>query len=202
MCLVSDIFVQADSLTSVQWSWKREPGSDVELREMQELMEIIRYVSLNKCINDWRWEGDTTGCFTVAAVRRWLVENNAEGGDIVLDWYKWIPDKCNIFMWRALLDRLPTKTTLSRTDIHMENTLCAFCEDGEETVVHVFTGCGFSMGVWDAILRWCGIPNFFAFSLKYVMDMPKINGLSPVRKEIIRGEVSYNLLLEDLESKK
>ncbi|XP_076919810.1 uncharacterized protein LOC143580751 [Bidens hawaiensis] len=189
MCLVSDILIRSDFGPSMNWSWKKEPTSKAELEEFEELSEFISQVLLNMGVDEWRWEGDANGCFSVAGVRGWLSKINVGSSDYVLDWCKWVPDKCNIFMWRALLDRLPTKTALSRRNIDIGNTQCIFCDESEETVDHVFTGCGFSMTVWEGILRWCSLPNFFVFSLKDVIEMHRMDGLSPLRKEIIRGVV-------------
>ncbi|KAM0031085.1 putative reverse transcriptase zinc-binding domain-containing protein [Helianthus debilis subsp. tardiflorus] len=183
MRMVSDILTWEDMITSVNWSWKKDPESEIELKELDELMEVIRHVSLIKCVDDWRWNGDVNRCFSVDAIRRWLSGKNVDDGDVVL------PDKCNIFMWRALLDHLPTKLALRRRNIHEDNALCVLCEDGEESVDHLFTGCGIFMGVWEGILRWCGLPNFFASSLKDVVEIHNMDGLSNLRKEIVRGAV-------------
>ncbi|MFS7941805.1 hypothetical protein Hanom_Chr06g00480691 [Helianthus anomalus] len=44
-------------------------------------------------------------------------------------------------------------------------------------------------GVWDSVSKWCGIPNCFAFSLKDVMELHKVHGMSTLHKEIVRGVV-------------
>ncbi|XP_076898219.1 uncharacterized protein LOC143551729 [Bidens hawaiensis] len=119
-------------------------------------------------------DGDKKGWFLVAVVRRWLTGTNVDNGDVVFEW--------------SLLDRLPTKSTLRRKNIHSDNALCVLCEDGEESVDHMFTGCGFSIGVWECILRRRGLPMFFfAFSLKDLMEIHNMYGLSTFQKDIVRG---------------
>ncbi|KAJ0752067.1 putative reverse transcriptase zinc-binding domain-containing protein [Helianthus annuus] len=189
MCMVSNILTREDMITSVNWSWKKDPESEIELKESDELMEVIRHVSLIKCVDDWRWNGDVNRCFSVDAIRRWLSGKNVDNGDVVFEWCKWLPDKCNIFMWRALLDRLTTKLALRRRNIHADNALCVLCEDGEELVDHLFTGCGIYGGVGRHIKVVWSTQFFFASSLKDVVEIHNTDGLSNLRKEIVRGAV-------------
>ncbi|KAJ0545158.1 putative reverse transcriptase zinc-binding domain-containing protein [Helianthus annuus] len=54
---------------------------------------------------------------------------------------KWVPSKCNIFLWRANLDRIPTRQALAKRNIWLESEVCAFCGEATESVDHIFTGC-------------------------------------------------------------
>ncbi|XP_022004448.1 uncharacterized protein LOC110902012 [Helianthus annuus] len=87
------------------------------------------------------------------------------------------------------MDRISTKVALTKRNIFTEDIRCVLCEEGEETVDHVFSGCGFSTGVWDIVSKWCGIPNYFTFSLKDVMELHNVQGISTTHKEIVRGVI-------------
>ena len=56
-------------------------------------------------------------------------------------WCKWIPNKCNIFMWRANMDMIPTLHALRRRNIYVGEGMCVFCGEAEETSDHLFFAC-------------------------------------------------------------
>ncbi|XP_022030235.2 uncharacterized protein LOC110931133 [Helianthus annuus] len=140
----------------------------------------------------WRWDDDPGGSFSAVAVRKWLAASCPGVSNPKLDWCKWVPIKCNIFMWRLMLNMLkwiPTKLALLRRNINDENTTCVLCGDGEDEGDHIFTGYAFSMSMWNDVLRWLGLPNYFAFSVSDILDIHKVDGLSATRKHIIKGMV-------------
>ncbi|XP_021994946.1 uncharacterized protein LOC110891548 [Helianthus annuus] len=102
-------------------------------------------------------------------------------------WSKWVPNKCNIFMWRAFIDRLPTKMSLLRRNILVDNQACVWCESSDETVEHILTGCGISTGVWNAITSWCRILGSFIFHVKDLVNLHDYSGASGNRKFVIHG---------------
>ncbi|XP_076927656.1 uncharacterized protein LOC143591291 [Bidens hawaiensis] len=150
---------------------------------------MLKQVAIKKSADSCSWDGDPGGFFSAAAVRGWLAGRRLSNIELAIEWCKWIPDKCNIFMWRALLDHLPTKAALRRRNTNTDNSVCVFCNDGEETVDHIFMACGFATGAWEGVLRWCGLPNFFVFSVKDLMELHKSKGILLVKKEILKGMV-------------
>ena len=52
-----------------------------------------------------------------------------------------MPIKINIFIWRAIQRRLPTKVNLIRRGVKIDNSLCKWCNRVEETEDHIFLGC-------------------------------------------------------------
>ncbi|XP_021971086.1 uncharacterized protein LOC110866041 [Helianthus annuus] len=106
-------------------------------------------------------------------------------------WSKWVPSKCNIFMWRAILDRLPSKRALRRRNIVVEDPMSSFCGEVEETMDHLFTACTLASNVWHAISTWCKIPEIFAFS---VFDLSKIHKHARVSR-VFKAEVVKGLIV-------
>ncbi|KAM0016914.1 putative reverse transcriptase zinc-binding domain-containing protein [Helianthus debilis subsp. tardiflorus] len=170
------------------WSWQQPPSSASEVESLQQVLDLLQVRLLQQVDDCWRWEGDPNGIFSVAAVRSWLTAVNMPTSGASFDWCKWVPSKCNIFMWRVVMNRIPTKQALSRRNIFVEDNLCVLCEDGEETVEHLFSACGVSTKAWEGIARWCGIPSFI-FSLADLMELHKLETLSNPLKEIIKGVV-------------
>jgi len=59
--------------------------------------------------------------------------------------------------WRVLLDRIPTRVSLSRKGLMMESTLCAMCLHKEESCQHIFLECKYTQRVWSLCFKWIGI---------------------------------------------
>jgi len=52
-----------------------------------------------------------------------------------------IPPSIAVCLWRLVLDRLPTKSKLSRRGAIVSNLACPMCLKGEETSQHLFFTC-------------------------------------------------------------
>lgn len=148
---------------------------------------MLDQVRLRTGPDTWRWLGIRSESFSVAAVKRIIIQEAVTNREVVFKWVKWVPSKCNIFMWRAILDCLPTKEALQRRNIMVDDQVCSFCGELEETVDHIFTECRLAGGVWQALSNWWHIPPIFAFSVRDLMEIHKHAGVSSVKGEVIRG---------------
>nr|XP_009766185.1 PREDICTED: uncharacterized protein LOC104217597 [Nicotiana sylvestris] len=62
-----------------------------------------------------------------------------------------------IFILRlAILERLAIKERLARWGVNIETT-CALCQQGIETVQHLFFECEMTGTIWQQLLHWQGI---------------------------------------------
>lgn len=61
-----------------------------------------------------------------------LINKRDYSSRFVLEWSKWVPLKCNIFMWRAEVDRIPSLVVLDRRTIQVENQICSQCDSRVE----------------------------------------------------------------------
>ena len=52
-----------------------------------------------------------------------------------------MPRKVNIFIWRLMLDRIPTRNAIKRRGMEIENVLCPICNVEEENLMHLFGRC-------------------------------------------------------------
>ncbi|GKF38225.1 RNA-directed DNA polymerase, eukaryota, reverse transcriptase zinc-binding domain protein, partial [Tanacetum coccineum] len=77
-------------------------------------------------------------------------------------WSKVLPIKLNVFLWRMLLDRLPTRTNLYNRGIDIDCVLCPNCEAAIENRNHLFFDCSMSVDLARLIGRWWNIhiPSF------------------------------------------
>jgi len=55
-----------------------------------------------------------------------------------------------ICIWRAMMDRLPTKVNLSRRSVQLDNLVCPICKRLEETTLYsVCSGIGGMGWLWE-----------------------------------------------------
>ncbi|PWA81382.1 reverse transcriptase domain, Reverse transcriptase zinc-binding domain protein [Artemisia annua] len=171
----------------MMWDWKRYPNVDIEGAELVACHRLVGDVRLTNKKDDWGWNMEGHSVYSVKESKQWLLGPVNSDESYMYKWCKWIPNKCNIFMWRANMDRIPTMTALRRRNIVVGDGFCTLCGEAEETTDHIFTACSVASGVWGGISSWCKIPPLFMFSFKDVFQL--INHLdgSKTRKEVIYG---------------
>ncbi|MFS8034639.1 putative reverse transcriptase zinc-binding domain-containing protein [Helianthus anomalus] len=143
---------------------------------------MVALVLLNDKKDEWRWNSASDNSFSVKEVRKWLTKTDAQVEPVVFRWCNWIPGKCNVFMWRANLDRIPKASALLRRNITVGAGFCYFCGECKKTTEHLFTACIIAHGVWNAIAAWLKIPPVFIFSLKDVIQLPESANCSTDKK--------------------
>ena len=66
------------------------------------------------------------------------------------------PKKIQVFLWKALRNRLPTKTFLAHRRLHMDS-LCPCCQS-PETTIHILRVCPWAREIW------CQAPGILSLS--------------------------------------
>ncbi|XP_076890778.1 uncharacterized protein LOC143541995 [Bidens hawaiensis] len=168
------------------WEWRKQPTSEEELLEWEEPFGLLGVALRFGGADQWVWRGDIGKDFSVAVVRRLIVEDRDVCNRYVLDRSKWIPRKCQIFIWRAVLDPIPTLEALQNRNIMMYSDICRLCDSTKETVDHLFAGCSVAYKVWSWV-SWCKVHRFFGFSIRDLVELHNIVSLSLVKKEVFQG---------------
>jgi hypothetical protein len=152
---------------NIEWNWMWSDNlSHNDAGQLLELQDLLVEIHLEPGRMDrWRWIPGPIGLFTVNSCYKMLIQssNMASLDPNVLDaiqnlWKNDVPTKVNIFGWRLLLDKLPTRAALQHRGIlHNLNELaCTFCFRLLEDSSHVFFNCPFATKVWQAIFQWIG----------------------------------------------
>nr|XP_043615684.1 uncharacterized protein LOC122587568 [Erigeron canadensis] len=110
-------------------------------------------------------------------------------GRFIFKWAKAVMKKCNIFVWRAALDRLPTYKALSYRNFNFGNTHCGLCEAWEETIDHLLCYCQFALEVWGLISNWCKVENLSFSSVKELILAADNMGLGKKSTKVCKGIV-------------
>ncbi|XP_071687946.1 uncharacterized protein [Rutidosis leptorrhynchoides] len=82
-------------------------------------------------------------------------------------WFKFLPRKVDIFLWRLRLESLPVRWNLSARGVEINSIVCPVCNNGVETQDHVFFGCSLASKLrhWHKLRIWlnCSIPSFLSW---------------------------------------
>ncbi|XP_022026490.1 uncharacterized protein LOC110927176 [Helianthus annuus] len=183
-CSVSDR-ISGDGV----WLWKHDLDAESEKKEWIELSSALGSVSCSSGPDKWAWLGAGSENFSVAAVKKLINGSKDFSNRFVLEWCSWVPLKCNIFVWRTELDRIPTVEALSRRGVSVENPGCCFCDDGADSVSHLFTSCPFSLKLWEKISLWCRVNRFFIFSFRDLVEVHNHGTRSESEKKAIQGVI-------------
>ncbi|XP_071694335.1 uncharacterized protein [Rutidosis leptorrhynchoides] len=77
-------------------------------------------------------------------------------------WFKFLPRKVNVFLWRFRLDALPTRWNLSARGIELPTVVCPVCNNGVESKDHLFFTCEVASDLWRKVRLWldCDMHTF------------------------------------------
>ncbi|MFS8023897.1 putative reverse transcriptase zinc-binding domain-containing protein [Helianthus anomalus] len=135
----------------IGWSW-RSPLESTELLDSLGLLDVLlNDLQITPNRDSWKWAADSEGCFSVKSVKTLLKSEDNQEPCFILEWCKWVPAKCNIHVWRSGLNSIPTVEALTRRNVHVEDSLCSFCRESEETAEHIFISCISAAIVWNHI---------------------------------------------------
>ncbi|GKB99957.1 RNA-directed DNA polymerase, eukaryota [Tanacetum coccineum] len=110
--------------------------------------------------NWWSCDVNGDGMFLVKDIRSSLDDIFLPSSALATRWVKYIPIKINIFIWRARLDRLPTRSNLTNRGVVLDSLLCSICGSVPEDASHFLFQCGLSKLVFPKICRWWDlVPN-------------------------------------------
>ncbi|XP_021995780.1 uncharacterized protein LOC110892958 [Helianthus annuus] len=186
-CRVSDRIPSPEAGQRYSWLWKKPPSSEMEVNELLNLCSLLYPVQLKTSSDAWSWIGADDVEFSVRSVKRLLNQHRSQNGYYVIEDCKWIPLKCNVFVWRAEMGKIATLSALNNRNIVMDNLGCGLCGEEVETVDHLFTTCSFASMVWSYVCSWCNIQNLLLFSFKDLLEAHKYVGLSDKKKEALKG---------------
>ncbi|GKD23756.1 RNA-directed DNA polymerase, eukaryota [Tanacetum coccineum] len=108
--------------------------------------------------DEWVWLLDPNNGFTVKKTRIHLDDASLPDASISTRWCRFIPKKVNIFVWRALRDRLPTRWNLSIKGVELEYIICPNCSSSPETVQHSLWACIHATYIWHKVFTWLDLP--------------------------------------------
>nr|GEZ09502.1 RNA-directed DNA polymerase, eukaryota, reverse transcriptase zinc-binding domain protein [Tanacetum cinerariifolium] len=94
-----------------------------------------------------------TSGFSFASIRCLIDANTLVVDSNATRWNRYIPIKVNVFLWRLVLNKLPTSVNLDRKEIDVDSVLCPICCVDVETVNPVFFSCEMAKDLWALMAR-------------------------------------------------
>ncbi|GJV02573.1 RNA-directed DNA polymerase, eukaryota [Tanacetum coccineum] len=138
-----------------------EPPKDLNnlnlLPNIWNILETDEVVDSDSCI--WSFFYDDN--FLINKVRKHIDERILPILSPSTQWYKVIPKKVNILMWRLFLDRLPNRLNLSSRGLDIDSITCPVCNGSVESNAHTFFACDTASAVWRLVRSWTGSTFLF-----------------------------------------
>nr|GEV01833.1 cysteine-rich receptor-like protein kinase 10 [Tanacetum cinerariifolium] len=136
---------------------RRLPKGGVESSQFNYMISPFGSVALSDKTDSWSWSLDISAGFSVSSVRSFIDANTLDMDTTASRWNRFIPIKVNVFLWRLMLNRLPTMVNLDMKDIHVGSILCHICREDVETINHVFFSCKLAKKLWFMLASWWDI---------------------------------------------
>nr|GEY11893.1 RNA-directed DNA polymerase, eukaryota, reverse transcriptase zinc-binding domain protein [Tanacetum cinerariifolium] len=146
----------ADRIGIPDWTsvFRRPPQGGAEMSQFNDLLSLIQDVALSDFSDSWIWSVDASNGYTVASARTLIDSNILDVAPNATRWNRLIPNKVNVFIWRLMLNKLPTRVNLDRRDIDVGSILCPICIEDVETANHIFLSCNMAKDLWSLFAKW------------------------------------------------
>ncbi|GJV49231.1 RNA-directed DNA polymerase, eukaryota, reverse transcriptase zinc-binding domain protein [Tanacetum coccineum] len=152
-CLISDRIANG----SWSWDWSRPMFSGRTQTDFNNLLIDISSLDINVERDSPIFTLSTDNTFSVNVARNFLDDCLLPSSLPCTRWYKVLPRKVNIFMWRLFLDRLPHRLNLSSRGLDIESIMCPVCNGSVESNSHIFFSCTSTSSIWRLVRGWCDL---------------------------------------------
>ncbi|GJU47721.1 RNA-directed DNA polymerase, eukaryota, partial [Tanacetum coccineum] len=119
----------------------RVGNGGVESQQLDLLLGLLGSVLLSNMGDKRVWDLNGDGVFRVKDIRNLLDETFLPKAEMPTRWIKCILIKVNVFVWKALLDCLPTHLNLARRNVLTASLSCPVCDAAPEDTSHLFFSC-------------------------------------------------------------
>ncbi|KAJ9555157.1 hypothetical protein OSB04_009771 [Centaurea solstitialis] len=102
----------------------------------------------------WIWELDSSKEYTVKSMRKLIDGVMLPMADAKTEWIRWVPSKCNIFLWRTLSNRLPTRDNLQKRGVEIPSMDCPICHTEPECLNHLMLSCSTAKTISAHLANW------------------------------------------------
>ncbi|XP_071687230.1 uncharacterized protein [Rutidosis leptorrhynchoides] len=154
------------------WQWRRTPiGSAAgDLVELNNLLSSFRF---DRSLKDaWMWSMSSDGMFKVkilaSIIDQHILPSSSSQQSTLSN--SLVPKKVKIFVWRALLRRLPVRTELDKRGIDLDSVLCQVCDDVVKTVDHSTIFFNQALEIWGQVFKWWDKWSFSTFSVRELFE--------------------------------
>nr|GFA27462.1 reverse transcriptase domain, reverse transcriptase zinc-binding domain protein [Tanacetum cinerariifolium] len=116
---------------------------------------------------------DPSNCFKVNTLTK-LIQDKQLADSILgpqVRWNSWVPRKVNVYVWRASLNRLPSRVNLIAHGINISSSLCPFCEADEESLDHCLINYPKIILIWRTVWSWWHFDTLISIPALSIYDI-------------------------------
>ena len=149
----------ADRVGSLDWEGclRRWPRGGIEMHQFTGLTDVLAQVTVTGGRDSWVWNLDSEAGYSVRSARLLIDGKILDVAALATRWNRMLPAKINVFAWRLMLNRIPTKVNLDRRGIDCGSIRCQVCDEDLETANHLFFSCELAIAIWSKIATWWDI---------------------------------------------
>nr|GEX36305.1 RNA-directed DNA polymerase, eukaryota [Tanacetum cinerariifolium] len=125
-----------------------------ESQQWAELLSLLGTFTLSLSIDRWISDLNGEGSFRVKDFRSFLDDLFLPSSNMATRWVKCVLTEVNVFVWRARLERLPTRDNLAKRGVPIDSNLCPVCGSFPEDAHHLFFDCDLAINIFQKIYRW------------------------------------------------
>nr|XP_043618724.1 uncharacterized protein LOC122590597 [Erigeron canadensis] len=139
------------------WLWRRNIRDGAEATQLANLTSLIQSIQLIDKANSWTWNVPGNTSFSVHQFRLCLERALFPCEPLKTSWNSLVPKKVNIFVWRLLRDRLPSRLNLNLKGLDIDDISCPLCPYQVESIQHLFSSCMLFNELAQIISNWTRI---------------------------------------------
>jgi hypothetical protein len=137
--------------------WLDDIPADLDALAIDQLLAVadrVEGLSITAGVPDiFRWNWGAKETYSAKACYLGMFHGSVEMAGALQVWKSRAPAKCRFFLWLALRDRCWTADRLERRGLPRP-LACPFCDQAQESIVHLLLGCVLARTVWATCLRW------------------------------------------------
>nr|GEV42325.1 RNA-directed DNA polymerase, eukaryota [Tanacetum cinerariifolium] len=140
-------------------SLRRDVRGGIESLQLSQILELINMVSLSSLEDRRFWDLNGEGNFRVKDARILIDDVFLPKSNVPTRWVKSIPIKVNIFAWKVLLDRLPTRVNLVHRGVLVSPITCPVCSAALKDVAHVLFRCDMAVDISRRVCKCAALED-------------------------------------------
>ncbi|XP_071702841.1 uncharacterized protein [Rutidosis leptorrhynchoides] len=95
-----------------------------------------------------------------------------------------VPKKLEVFVWRAVQRRLPSRVELDKRGIDLHTIRCPLCDEDLETIDHILIFCKHAYDLWVRVFAWWGLGNVTNLSISEILRGNSSVGMTSLGRTI------------------
>jgi hypothetical protein len=139
--------------------WLDDIPPDLDVLAVQELLAVEDHVEgltiTEGVADEFRRDWGANGVYSSKSCYLGMFRGNVAMPGALQVWKSCASTKCRFFFCLVLRDRCWTADRLERHGLSRP-LACPFCDQTQESVMHLLLGCVLARSVWATCLRWWG----------------------------------------------